>query len=97
MSRAVTHTDAEGRMSKVLIPDKAPDSNARYGIPVGPPDLSLLKLPKDTEVRLHNELFNRGILTYADAKKKRNDVVAALQRVLAVDADAIVNAFKESE
>lgn len=95
--RKVVHKDSKGRKSLVALPDNAPDSHARYGQVIGPPDLNSLGLPSDITTRLHNELFNRGLYSYADARKRKADVVAALQAVFAVDATKIVTLYQEWE
>lgn len=66
------------------IPDDAPDSEATLGVPVGPPALSPLGLPKALEVRLHNELFHRGLLTKRDIIKRQVDIGSAIQSAMKV-------------
>lgn len=95
--RNVTYKDRRGRLFNVNVPDGAKEEDYRHGIVVGPPDLSDLGLPSTFEVRLNNELFHRGILTYMDAKKRRTDVVAALQAVLKVDADKVLMQYQNIE
>lgn len=85
------------------IPEGVPDSQASVGIPVGPPPLDGLGLPLEIEVRLHNQLFARGIFTERDARKRldeiRSSLISALQsdvnRILAIyqgnDAETILN------
>lgn len=92
--RDTVYTDVEGRKFKVKIPEEAPDSHSKYGIIVGPPDLTELKLPLDVEVRLNNQLYDRGIFTYKDAVKRRSDVIAALQSTLALHATKIVELYR---
>lgn len=95
MTRRVEHKSG-GKKTLVDIPDNAPDSHARYGIVVGPQvDLTTLGLPSDVEVRLHNELYGRGIFTYGDAKRNRAEIVSALQSVFSVDAGRIVDLYSE--
>lgn len=90
------YTATDGRHYKVLVPDHAaPDTWAR-GIYIGPPDLSGLGLPEEVSVRLHNELFNRGIITQSDANARRPEVHAALMYALRVDAERVINAYKEN-
>lgn len=92
--REVTYTDSIGRKFLVRLPEDMPDSDAKYGFVIGPPILIGLSLPVHVEVNLHNELFNRGILTLADARKRRVELVNALQKALAVDADKILEAYR---
>lgn len=89
----VTYKDKRGRLFSVNVPDNSVEEDYKHGIVVGPPDLSDLGLPSSFEVRLNNELFHRGILTFMDAKKRRTDVVAALQAVLRVDADKVLQVY----
>lgn len=91
--RKVTHTDELGRKAVVMLPEQAPDSEAEKGVLVGPPRLDDLGLPVETEVRLNNELFGRGILTAADAVKNSSEVVAALQAALKVDAGKVIGIY----
>lgn len=88
--KQVTWIDKASRRTEVLLPDDAPDSNAHMGVVIGPPNLGTLKLTKETEIRLHNGLHSRGILTLAQAKAKRVEVFAALQAAFRVDTDTIV-------
>lgn len=91
--RKVTLTDQDGRLKIVLLPMRALDEEASRGIPLGPPILEELGLPLETEVRLNNELFHRGIITAADAQRRRPEVIAALQAALKVDAGRIVELY----
>lgn len=92
--KKVVHKDKKGRLFYVNIPDDAPESHASMGIPIGPPDLSDLGLPIATEVRLNNELFNRGLLIRKDVKSRPIEVFAALQSAFRVDAAAITNLYE---
>lgn len=92
--KQVEYTDKSGRKTRVLLPDDAPDSNAPMGIVIGPPDLSSLKLPKEIEIRLHNNLYDRGILTKEQAVSRRLEVFAAWQHALRVDVGAIVDLYQ---
>lgn len=94
--REVVYTDAQGRKFKVLIPDSADDSHAKYGIIVGPPELTSLKLDLDTEVRLNNQLFARGIFDLKGAQRNRQEIFAALQAAFALDTDRIVNLYRSN-
>ena len=92
MKRA-SYEDAKGRRWATLLPDDMPDEDASLGIPLGPPPLEALGLPEDIEVRLHNELFSRGLFTPADVKRRINDVVASLQAALRIDAGLIIGFY----
>lgn len=91
--KQVTWTDKAGKRTEVLLPDDAPNTNAHMGVVIGPPNLAALKLSKETEIRLHNGLHSRGILTLAQARAKRVEVFAALQAAFRVDTDAIINLY----
>jgi len=88
--RQVTYTDTAGRKWQRLLPDAAPDSDARKGVPLGPPSLEALGLNHETEVRLHNALFNRGLITADDVARRPNEVAAALMSALRLDAQTIM-------
>lgn len=87
------YTDSIGRKFEVEAPEDF-DGDLKYANIIGPPLLENLQLPVQLEVRLHNELYARGILTKADARKRRNEIVSILQRVLAIDVDRIQEAFQ---
>lgn len=88
--RNVVWRDAEGRWNVSALPDSAPDSDASRGVPIGPPSLAALRLPKDIEVRLHNELYHRGILTERDAARRMQDVQSALAAALRLSVHKVV-------
>ena len=91
--RETKYVDPQGRYHAVLLPDGAPDSDASMGIPLGPPSLAALNLPESLEVLLHNQLYSRRIFTWQDAKKRRQDVVGALQGALKIDAERILELY----
>lgn len=91
--KKVSYTDPEGRLKLVLLPDSESEENAEIGVPVGPPDLSELDLPTELEIKLNNELFNRGILTAQDALRRRSEISAAIQYVLKLDTERIINIY----
>lgn len=93
--REATYTDSCGRKWLVLLPDGAPDSDARMGVPVGPPPLEALGLPEEIEVRLHNQLFDRGLIRRRDLRRRMQDVVGALQAALRVSANRIAALYAE--
>ncbi len=92
--REVDYQDTEGRWWRVWLPDDAPDSEAPIGIPVGPPPLTSLNLPLALEVRLHNELFARGILTSEDARRSLNGIAQAWRAAVKVDTMEIANLYR---
>lgn len=89
----VTYEDESGRWWKVLVPEGA-DTPASMGIPVGPPDISELNLPHDVGVRLHNQLFTRGLFTRDDLRGRGREVHAALQAAYRVDAVAVTALYR---
>jgi hypothetical protein len=90
--KQVTYTDGKGKKYEVNIPDNVPDSEASKGIVIGPPDLQL-DLPPELDVRLHNQLHSRGILTLSDALKSRQNLYNALLATFGVDVDTIIAQF----
>lgn len=80
--------DPEGRKKIVLIPEES--DQAEMGIPIGPPALTELGLPLELEVRLNNELVNRGILTPVEALRNRAEISLAIQSALKLDVDKVV-------
>jgi hypothetical protein len=91
--RETQYTDTGGRLYKVLVPDSAPESHARYGIVVGPPNLDSLELDEKIATRINNELFNRGIFTYKDARRRRGEIYTALQSALRVEVGLIMDLY----
>lgn len=87
--KQASYTDEAGRQISVWLPDTAPESHGPMGVRIGPPDLSPLGLPLETEVRLHNELHARGLLTASQAAIGLDQIRAALMAALKVDALAI--------
>lgn len=83
---------------KVLVPSDLPEGKGleSAGIIIGPPNLRVAGLVIDPEVvmeRLQHELFVRGVVTYNDARNKRQDVFGALFAALRLDVDSIINAY----
>lgn len=93
----VSYRDSKGRYWLVSLPDGMPDSDASLGIPLGPPSLENLDYPESVSIELHNQLFSRRIFTLLDAKRKRADIVAAIQGALKLDADRIVQLYQNWE
>ena len=93
--RRVRYEDDAGRLFMVELPDNASDADVKYGNPVGPPVLDL-GLAEDTAVRLHNELFFRGLFTLDDVKRHRVEVMRALQHALSLDVERIMEAYQNA-
>lgn len=94
MARRVTYEDSKGRKYLVDIPDDAPDSHAKLGAPVGPPDLKPLNLPLQIEVRLNNQLYDRGLFAKEDLRHRRAELFAALQAALSIDVNVLDSLFE---
>lgn len=95
--REATHTDKKGRKWAVWIPDQAPDSDAAMGIPIGPPSLESLGLPRELEIKLQNELYARRLWRLRDVNQRRQDVVSAIQAALRLDAQKIIDLYPKGE
>lgn len=95
--REVEWEDSEGRLWLMEIPTNAPDSDAGFGIAVSPVDLAPLGLPLSMEVRLHNQLFHRGIRSAAEARARQQDIAAAIRTALRVDAHRIIDLYEGAE
>ena len=91
--RRAHYVDNEGRYWCVDLPDDVPETAAQMGIPVGPPSLEGLGLPRETEIRLHNQLYARNIFTERDARRGLHEIQAALMNALRVDAGIIVDFY----
>lgn len=92
-NKKVTYTAPDGRMFYVEVPEDAPEHHYRFGVVLGPPDL---KIELDTEqlnVRIHNELYARQLLTLHDLRHRPADVVAAIQAAVRIDAQELMAAW----
>lgn len=87
--REVTWSDRDGRRFVVMLPDLVPDSEARRGVPIGPPDLSGLGLPHSVEVRLNNELVARRLLRREDLRGRIAELTSAVMAACRLDAQAV--------
>lgn len=87
--KEVTYTDREGRRWRRLLPEGEPDSRAKAGIPAGPPPLDRLRLPLDMEIRLHNELHDRGLFAARDLRSRMEELRAALSAALKLDVQTL--------
>lgn len=90
----VTHVDELDRRTMVEVPEGTSEANYGRGIFLGPPDLTSLALPQEVTTRLHNELYNRGIIRRSDAKMRRPEVHAALVAALRVDVERIITLYE---
>lgn len=92
----VAFIDRQGRKTVRTVPDAAPEATWAGGVIIGPPDLSELELSQEVTTRLHNELYNRGIIRRGDARARRPEVHAALMAALRVDSERIIQLFEET-
>lgn len=95
LNRIEKYETPEGFLYAVSVPEDAPDENVKYGIRLGPPDLSSLGLEKEVERRLNNELYHRGLITWRDVKRRSSDVMAAWQATIQSDVAMILNCYAE--
>lgn len=86
----------EGRRYKAEVPDGTPEFMWNKGVIIGPPDLPGLGLDNIRETRLHNELFNRGLITLLQVQKRPQEVIGALQAALKVDMNTIMEAYSNA-
>lgn len=85
----------EGRKYKALV---SPDEQQGAFIIIGPPEglMEELGLQEPFATRLHNILYDRGILSYADAVKPKA-LLGALQDAYNIDIQKIVEEFHNFE
>ena len=62
---------------------------------VGPPEglVDELGLPEPFATNLHNVLYERGVLSYADVRSKPQNLLGALQEALSLDQQKLSEAF----
>ncbi len=87
------YEDNEGRWWRVRVP-LGSEGQAAMGIPVGPPDLSSLGLPDEVSIRLHNQLFHRGLFTRANLRGRGQEIFAAVQAAYKVDSAAVTALYR---
>lgn len=96
--RELDYTDERGRKYRVALPDGMGDEQAAMGAPIGPPDLDdVLGWPEPFASRLHNLLFERGIISAEDAKRHPQVVQGAVLAAFKADAQVVIQAFQEIE
>lgn len=88
----VEYVDDADLKWRVLIPefDKV---HPERGIVVGPPDLLFLDLPPEVHKRLHNSLYDRGIIRASDLRRRGREVFAAVQFAYRVDVARVTEAY----
>lgn len=82
----------------VEVPDNATEEEYAFGLVVGPPvDLTyqLIEagMSKTLARALHKELFARSLITFQDVFTRKQDVIGALQSVLKLDSERIVEVY----
>lgn len=97
MNKQVEYVDKVGRKYKSLLPADAPVEHASRGVLSGPPDLTVLGLTDDMAIRLHNELYARGLVDYNSVRSNLREVVSAIMHAFGVDAQRIVALYYENE
>jgi hypothetical protein len=91
--RKVISTDDKGFDRVYQIRDKDNDRDAKYGIPIGPPDISQLDWDRIIK-ELNNELVSRGLITWDDVMKSQNGLS---QVIISVIRRNIVELYKQKE
>jgi len=89
----IVSTEIDGFKYKVQVMDDTPEYMWNKGVIVGPPDLSELNLNNELRRRLNNELFNRGLITERDIRKRAHEIHAALQAAFKTDVNVIMEAY----
>jgi|TARA_Y100000310_G_scaffold15622_1_gene15676 hypothetical protein len=92
----IGHEDEEGRKYLVELPEEYQDM-PESGVVIGPPDLSVLELPIEYEVKLNNQLFDRKLFKLVDVRRRPDDIASALKAVLRLDVQKITNLYKEAK
>lgn len=99
MSKLV-RTNIDGLNYVVSVPESAQEEEYEYGLIVGPPEalVNVLLESWDLEAlanRLHQELYARDIITVDSAMRRRQDVMGALQAVLKLDVERIIEVYRD--
>lgn len=95
--KQVTYIAKDGTKTEVLVPADASAAQYAMGVPIGPPDLGSLELPKEVRVRLNNQLWARKLFTMSDVRRRRQELFAALQAAFRVDTDVLVNLYEVNQ
>lgn len=95
--RNVEYEDADGRKFLRGLPEGVPDTQVAIGVPLGPPSLRELGLPLDIEVRLHNQLYARGLLTESDVRQRIGEVRSAVSAAFQTDVQRILLIYQGAD
>ena len=79
--RLVQWTDSEGYVRQSFIKDDDPDDMAEKGIRHEPPELDRIDW-EAVQRDLHNDLVNRGLISWADVQAQQNTLEPAILAVL---------------
>ena len=77
----------------------SPDEQRGAHVIIGPKEglVDSLGLPEPIATNLHNALYDRKLFSYSDIVANQRNAVGALQEVLNLDAQRLVQAFFEFE
>ncbi len=88
----VGYVDDDGFKWRVLIPEND-KSHPERGIVVGPPDFAFLELSDEVHRRLHNGMYDRGLIRPSDIRGRGQQVFAAVQAAYRVDVARVTEAY----
>jgi len=101
MIERVDYEAQDGRKFRVEVPLGCLPEDYDAGIPVGPPDMDALLeergWSKDARVRLHNQLFSRGLFTYRDVCAKPQHLEGALKAALKTDMVTVHEFYRQEQ
>lgn len=86
------YTDAWGRRFIVYVEEGEDPASGNIK---GPMPLDSLNLPQPLMVRLHNEMYIRGLITTADVMRRPQDVQGAIQGALRLDVQEIQRLYSD--
>ena len=72
----VNWTDEKGWKRRSLVPDTSDESDGRYGIPAGPPDLRQLDW-EHIQREINNALVDRGVFSWEDVSRTGDALMVA--------------------
>lgn len=90
--KVIEHVDELGRKYKAY-------SSGDEVLIIGPPEglVDELELPEPFATRLHNIMFARGFISYADVAKANSNLMGALQEALSIDVQRLNEVFFRHE
>ena len=96
--KQVDYQDERGRWYRVQLPDEAPEDQARFGVPIGPPNVAdKLGLPEPFATDLHNQLFLRKLFNANEVRKNSQALQGAIMTALSVDISRVYEAYVQLE